>query len=114
VRRRHHPGVVDQDVDRAALGFESVAQRGNAFQGGEIQRRDGEAGGGHGGADVVGGRFALGAVADREHHVGTGRGQRLCQTEAQPAVGAGDDGESAGEVGNVESQTVLHQVTGSS
>ena len=31
-RRSHHPGVVDQDVNRATFGVELFAQRGDAGQ----------------------------------------------------------------------------------
>ena len=63
-----------------------------------------ELGVGDGGPDLGGRRLALGAVADRHDDVGAGGGQAFGHAKAQPAVGAGDDGEFSGQIGNGEGE----------
>ncbi len=107
-RRRHDTGVVDQDVDRAALGVELLAQRGDRGQRRQVEGLDGQLGVGNRRADFLDRRLTLGAVADRHDDVGAGGGQPSGQPEPQTAVGSGDDDQLPRQIGHGGDEIIGH------
>ncbi len=101
LRRVHHAGVVDQQVDAVVVGAQLL--RGGADDSSEVRSSSCSATSAPGaaGGDAGGGVLALVEVAHGEHHVGAVRGEGLGGLEAQAGVGAGDDGDAPGLVGNV-------------
>jgi len=59
-------------------------------------------------------RFALGLVPNRHDDVSTSSRKVFRQTEAQAAIGSGDDGEPARQIRDFQCQSGFHHVTGSS
>src|ERR1700733_12910570 len=100
LRRSHHTGIVDQDVDRAAVGVELLTQGGDAGQRRQIERLDGQLRIGNRCPNLVDGGLTLGAIADRHHDVGARCAQATGQSESQAAVGSGDDGQLSGQIGH--------------
>ena len=98
--RLHDARVVDQEVDRPPLGVEFLAERFDAGQRGQVERFDGQLRVGHRRADLLDRRFALGAVADRHDDVGARSGQAGSDAETEAGVGAGDDGQLSGLIGD--------------
>lgn len=98
--RLHDAGVVHQDVDRASFGIEFVAEGRDAGQRRQVDALEGQLRGGHRGADLGGRGFAFGLVADRHDHLGARGREALGDPETEATVGAGDDGECAGQIGN--------------
>ena len=104
--RRTDPGVVDQHVDVAELLHRQRDQVGARLRVGHI--------------GAVGQRLAAGALDQRrgvgqpvhaasaQRDVGAGLGERLRERDAQPAGGAGDDGDLAVESESVEDGSVGH------
>jgi hypothetical protein len=100
LRRRHHPGVGDQDVDRPVLLQQGPPQCGHGRQRREIQGPQRHVGTGHRAPDPVHGGLALDRVADRQDHFRTGRRDPPGEAEAHPVAGAGDHRPPAGQVGD--------------
>jgi hypothetical protein len=100
--RRHHAGVVDQQVDRHGLVDQLAGELGDRREGRQVQVAQAETGVRHGRADRGDGGLALRAVADRHQHLGTCSGERGCHAEPHPVAGTGDDGAPAGQVGEGE------------
>jgi hypothetical protein len=90
-RRGHHPGVVDQQMQRTPVGGERRAEGPDAGQRGEIHHRDLEVGVGHRLDDRRLGRLALVGAAHAEHHGGARRGEGACGLLAEPGGGARDE-----------------------
>ena len=96
----HDARVVDQKVDRPCLGVEFLAERFDTGQRGQVERFDGQLRVRHSGADLFDRRFSLRAVADRHDDVGACSGQAGSDAETEAGVGAGNDGQLSGLIGN--------------
>ena len=91
---RHHPGVVDQDVQRPVPRPDEGVDAGEVAQ---VERGDPG-----GPADVRGHALTRGDVADRKRDLGTRVGERPRGLDADPRRGARDDRALAGEVDAVD------------
>ena len=89
----HHARVVDEDVEVALPRIGEGAHRGEV---GEVELA-------HLGlaVDGGGGRLALGDVADGEHDARAGAAELTSGSEADAAVGAGDDEGASIETGKI-------------
>ena len=96
-RRRHHAGVVDQQVDRAPLRQQRRSESLHRGQRSEIELEDS-----HFASDAAGRGRALRLVADGHQHLGAGPGQVPGELETDAVARAGDEGELAGQVRNVD------------
>ncbi len=99
-RRRHHPGVVDQQVERRAVGDQAIGEVPDAGQVGEVDPAHLELRGGMLGQDLGPGPLALRGRADGHHDTRPGGGQAPGGFLAGPAVGAGNDGDLPALIGN--------------
>jgi hypothetical protein len=94
--RQHHAGIVHQQVQRTVFGREGGREPRDGGQAGQIQIGVADGGAGVGRANAAQSRLPLCVAAAGEHHAGAG----ACQSErgfiAQPAGGAGNDGQAAG------------------
>ena len=91
-RAELHPGVVDQDVDRAELGLDAGDAGGDGGGVGDVEGR------GRGAGDGGGGRSQAVGVAAVEHDRRAVDGEALGEREADALARAGDEGAAAGEV----------------
>ncbi len=97
-RRMHHPGILDECVDvsssRKHVGGSTNRLRvcDIEFEQFDAGTRDAPADGGHR-------RVAPFAAAACEHDMGSGRGELLAREVADSAIGAGDDDDLSGLVG---------------
>ncbi|CAO0833576.1 hypothetical protein SMICM17S_13081 [Streptomyces microflavus] len=98
--RGHHARVVEQQVERGAVGDEPVRKRLDGGQVREVDAADLDPGPGVLGQDLGAGLLALGGGADGQDDLGTGLGEAAGGFLAGAAVGAGDDGEFSGQVGH--------------
>ena len=91
----HHPGVVDQDVQRPVP---SADEGGDAAEVAQLQRADGDRGIPGVFADLRGDPLARGGIAHRECHRRTCGRQRPRGLDADARRCAGDDGALAAQV----------------
>jgi hypothetical protein len=78
-----------------------LTEGGDAGQRREVERFDGQAGVGDGGANLLDRGLAFGAITDRHDYVGARRGQPTRQSKPQPAVGSGDDRQLSRQIGHI-------------
>ena len=99
--RRHHTGVVEQEVEVRQVARQPVGERrdGRRTTRGRASRTS-TLRVGVGAPDLRERPLTLRRVADREDHVGAGGGQAFGGLAAGPAVGSGDDDGAAGLVGD--------------
>ena len=100
LRRLHDARVVDQEVDRSSLGVEFLAERFDAGQRRQVERFDGQLRVGNRCTDLLDRRFTFRAVADRHDDIGAGSGQAGSGAETEAGVGAGDDRQLSGLIGD--------------
>ena len=91
--------LIRRSIGRA-LGIEFLAERFDAGQRGQVERFDGQLRVWHGGADLLDRRLTLRAIADRHDDVGARSRQAGSDAEAEAGVGAGDDGQFSGLIGD--------------
>ena len=101
LRHRHHTGVAHQDVDARVLGGDGVGGGLHRGERAEVEFDDLQGRVRVRGEDLVACARGLGLIAGRHDDVGAVTGERLGRGQAQPAVGAGDDGGLAVQVGDV-------------
>ena len=114
VGRCHHAGVVDQDVDGAALGDESFTRGSDAVQRRQIGLAQAQCRCWHMVLELREGVSPLGEAADGEDDVSSRLRQPLHQPQPEAAVGTGHHGEPPGQIGHLESEAASHHVTGNS
>ena len=101
LRREHHTGVVDQQIDAVVPGLQFVGGGADRLQRRQVELLQRHAGARVGPGDQVGRGLALLDVAYGEHDVRALRGERRRGLIAKAGVGAGDDRGAVGLVGNV-------------
>src|SRR5262249_34610831 len=99
--RATQAGVVDQQVDFVVIGPQSLGCTPNGRQRGQVEFLQGNFGAGVALDDKSRGLFALVETAYGHHNVGALGGERGGGLVTQPSVGAGDNGDAAGLVGDV-------------
>ena len=104
-------GVVDQQIDpvmAAANSFGGCADRreGRKVQGDGVDRRAGRPP-----RDALGGVCRLVRIAAGEHNGGAAPCQRSRGVESEPGVGAGNDRDAPGQVGDVGFGPLTHGIT---
>jgi hypothetical protein len=97
-RRGHDAAVVDQQVELGVLGGDLLGERAHALLAREVELADLELGAGRRRADLLGRPLAFRARAAAHDHVRAMTRELAARDQPQPAVGAGDDGYSAGLV----------------
>ena len=98
----HHAGVVDEDVDRPSRGERLLRKRLDRREAGEVEVRRSHIGVGMAAVDVGDRRGTLLRVADGQHHRRAPCSEHARRLEPDAAVSARDNGELAGEVGDVD------------
>ncbi len=96
-RRRHHPGVVDQQIDVSVPVTQRRGGTPDRHQRGEVELLDGDVHARRRGTDVGGGRFALRDRPHREHHRRTVDGQCPRRLPSDAGVRPGDHRGPTGE-----------------
>jgi len=91
----HHPGVVDQQVDPQVGVPQRVGGGPDRPQRGQVQLCRGHAALRRAVQDAVRGGLGLRDVAAGQHDGGAAGGEHPRDLEADPGVGAGDDGDPA-------------------
>ena len=94
-QRAEHRGVEHEDVERLPALGDGRRQLGDRFAVGEVERGDGR--GAAGGVDAVVDRFERAGGAGDQDDMRAGGGQRFGGRRADPAAGAGDERQLAGE-----------------
>ena len=97
----HEPGVVAEDVEAGGPGGELLGEGRDGSKAGEIELAYFERCVRHDRPHQTGRRFSLVEVAAGHDDCGTGSGESLGDLETQSRVGAGDDGNPAGLIGDV-------------
>lgn len=92
---RHHPRVVDQNVQRSGPG---PRERPHTVQIGQVQGGDPDFVVSGRRAQVGGDAIARGGVTDGQCHGGSSGCKRSCSFDADTRCGAGDDGRAPGQV----------------
>ena len=92
LRREHHPGVVDQQVDPRVPGPQLVCGGADGIQRGQVDGLDHDVRARGGAGDAGGGALALLDVPHCQHHRRTARGEDLGGLEPEAGVRAGDHG----------------------
>jgi len=92
LRREHHPGVVDQQVDPGVPGPQLVCGGADGIQRGQVEGLDHDVRARGGAGDAGGGALALLDVPHCQHHRRTARGEDLGGLEPEAGVRAGDHG----------------------
>jgi hypothetical protein len=99
VRGGHHPGVVDEQVQRRHVGRQPGGEAGDAAQVGEVEHADVHPAARHPAQHMVGRLLTPPGVPAGHHHPGTGRGQRLARGQPDAGVGPGHHGRASRQVG---------------
>ena len=101
LRRVHHAGVVDQQVDAVVVGAQLLGGLAGGLQRCQVEFLQRDVGIRGAPLNQQCGILAFVEVAHREDDVRALFGQRGCGLEAEAGVGAGDDGDATGLVRNV-------------
>src|SRR5205085_12398385 len=99
--RRHHPRVVDQEIEAVVGGAKALGERPHRIQAAEIELLQLHAALGRDRLDLAPGGLAFLHVPAGDHHPGALAGQLAGRDQAHSAVGAGDDRGAARLVGNL-------------
>ena len=100
-RRRHHAGIVDQQIDAVPLTGDPRREGADRREVRQVELLDIYARARHRGPDRVRGLLALADVSARDHDRRAGARELTCGDETETAVGAGDDRETAALIGDV-------------
>jgi hypothetical protein len=103
-RQHHHARVVHQQVDGGEIGGEPAYRR----EVGEVERCALDGGPGDGGQDPLTRGLAACGVAGGDHDAGAVAGEFGGGGQPDAAVGPGDDGGTAGQVGDLVGGPVSH------
>ena len=95
-RRHHDTGIVDEEIDRPALGDEPVRKGRNIGEIGKIEPAEHDLGTGKLGAKAAQCPLSPARIPRGHHHVGAPPRKLPHRQETEAAIGAGHDGEAAG------------------
>ena len=101
-RHGHHSGVVHEEVERASGREHLLRERLDRREAREVEVGCSHVGAGIGSTDVGDRVCALVGVADGQHDGCASGRERAGRLESDPAVATRDNGELAGEVGDVD------------
>jgi hypothetical protein len=92
-RWQHHPGVVDQQIDRPALSNQPLGESHHRCEVGQVERIHPQPRARNGLPD--GGGRTLRLIPDGQHQFGAGAGQADGKFPADAIAGPGNDGDAA-------------------